>query len=122
MTPDLAPALAILRRDAPEVAAVYLFGSAAYGADRADSDIDLAIYAGRPLDRGRALDLQDVDLAVAPTILQARAIGDGPLVDARDADAAAVFEIRVMRDYQDLKARRSEIEADIVQRGRVYAG
>ena len=133
MTLDLAPALAILRREAPEIVGVYLFGSVADGTDRPDSDVDLAIYAGRPLARMRVLDLQGavadalrrdvdlVDLASAPTILQVQAIGEGRLVDASNPDAVALFEVRVMRDYYDLKARRAEIEADIVARGRVYA-
>jgi predicted nucleotidyltransferase len=133
MAVDLAPALAVLRREAPGIAAVYLFGSSAVGAERPDSDIDLAIYAGKALDRSKLFDLREalaqslgrdvdlVDLATAPTILQMQVIGEGRLVEARDADAAGFFEVRVMRDYQDLKERRAGIEADIVQRGRVYA-
>lgn len=134
MATDLAPALDILRRALPELAAVYLFGSAADGSERADSDIDLAVYSGRRVDRLQLIELQEqvaqtlgrdvdlVDLASAPTILQVQAIGEGKLIAAPDADAAAFFEVRVMRDYQDLKARRADLEADAVCRGRVYAG
>lgn len=134
MNIDLAPALEILRRELPELAGVYVFGSVADGAERADSDVDLAFLAGRGGDRRRVLDIQEriakalgrdvdlVDLAVAPTILQVQAIGEGHLIDAPDPDAVAFFEVRVFRDYQDLKARRAELEADIVQRGRVHAG
>jgi len=131
---NLAPALDILRREVPGLAATYLFGSAADDALRPDSDIDLAFYAGPGVSRAKTLELQHViantlgrdvdlvDLAVAPTILQVQAIGEGRLLDAPDVDAAALFEVRVLRDYQDLKARRAEIESDIAQRGRVYAG
>lgn len=133
MALDLSPALAILRREAPEIAGVYLFGSVADGTDRPNSDVDLAIYAGRPLARMRVLDLQGavadalrrdvdlVDLASASTILQVQAIGEGRLVYTSDPDAVGLFEVRVMRDYYELKARRADIEADIVARGRVYA-
>jgi uncharacterized protein len=134
MTVDLGPALEILNREIPDLVAIYLFGSAADDALRPDSDVDLAIYARAPIARPTLLDLQEalaralgrevdlVDLAVAPTILQVQAIGEGRAIDVRDSDAAGFFEIRVLRDYQDLKARRADIEADIVQRGRVYAG
>lgn len=133
MSVDLAPVLEILRRELPQLAAVYLFGSAANGLLRPDSDIDLALHAGAPIDRTHLLELQAtlakllhrdvdlVDLAEASTILQMQVIGEGRQVDAADPVAAAHFEVRVMREYQDLKARRAEIEADIVRRGRAYA-
>ncbi len=104
MAVDLAPALALLRREAAEIAALYLFGSAAAGAERPDSDVDL------------------VDLACAPARVQMQPIGEGRLIAAYDAHAAAFFEVRAMREHQDLKARRASIEAHIIQRGRVYAG
>lgn len=134
MALDLAPALEILRRETPGLAAVYLFGSAAQDALRPESDIDLAFVAMRRIDGAKRLDLQEaiakalgrdvdlVDLANAPTILQIEAIGGGRLVDEPNEEAAALFELRVLRDYQELKARRRDIENDVVERGRVYAG
>jgi hypothetical protein len=65
-------------------------------------------------------DVDLVDMAGASTIMQFQILADGALIDAPDPDATALFEVRIMRDYQDLKARRAEIEADIVARGRVY--
>lgn len=133
MALDLAPALDVLRAEISGLAGVYLFGSAASGVMRADSDVDLAVFAGGPIARGHLLEVQEkaaaalrrdvdlIDLAAAPTILQFEAIGEGRLIAAPDPDAAAFFEVRVLREYQDLKARRAEIEADIVERGRVYA-
>lgn len=132
MSLDLAPALELLRARVPGLVSVYLFGSHAAGLARADSDVDLAIFAGRPLPREQIVelsldlatllrrDVDLVDLGAANTILQMQAIGEGRLVEARDAYAAALFELRVMRDYQDLKQRRAAIEADIVRRGRVH--
>lgn len=133
MSLDLASALELLRREVSGLVSVYLFGSHASGAARADSDVDIALYAVRALPRERVIelsldlarilrrDVDLVDLAAAPTILQMQAIGEGKLIAAPDAYAAALFEVRVMRDYQDLKERRAEIEKDIVARGRVHA-
>ncbi len=130
---DLTPVLALLRREIPQLAGVYLFGSFAAGLARAESDIDLAIYAGRPLERRVVVGLQQqianilnrdvdlVDLAAASTILQCQAIDEGKLIDAPQPDETALFELRVIREYQDLKARRAATEADIVARGRVHA-
>ncbi|WP_325060415.1 nucleotidyltransferase domain-containing protein [Vitreimonas sp.] len=64
------PALEILRRESPQLAAVYLFGSCADGYDRSDSDIDLAFYAGRPIERGRVLELQEHDLAIVRAVIE----------------------------------------------------
>jgi predicted nucleotidyltransferase len=131
---ELAPAFEILRRETPGLAAVYLFGSAADGSARPDSDVDLAFFANGRIDRAKVLEMQEaianalgrdvdlVDLAQASTILQVQAIGEGRLVEAPDPDAAALFEVRVLRNYQELKARRADLEADAVRRGRVYAG
>lgn len=131
---ELSPALAVLRQKIPGLAGVYLFGSHASGDARADSDVDLAVYAGPPLARTllrhvqgqlsdvlkREVDL--VDLSAVPTILQVQVIDEGKLIDAPEPDATALFELRAIRDYQDLKERRAATEADIVRRGRVYAG
>jgi|CXWL01.1.fsa_nt_gi predicted nucleotidyltransferase len=129
---DLAPAFVLLRQQIPSLAGTYLFGSQAGGSARADSDVDLAVFAGQPLPREQVVELAHelgallrrdvdlVDLASAPTIMQFQIIAEGRLVDAREPDASALFELRVMREYQDLKERRAAIEADIVERGRVY--
>jgi predicted nucleotidyltransferase len=133
MQPDLSAALAILRREVPDLAAVYLFGSAATGTARVGSDVDLAFVAGRPVAHERLLDLRQllanslnqdvdlVDLAAANTILQIQVINEGRVIDTSDPDAAALFELRAIREYQDLKERRRGVEADIVARGRVHA-
>lgn len=130
---DMSSVLAILRREIPALAGVYLFGSHASGHARADSDVDLAIYAGPPLPRSLLVKVREelanalkqnvdlIDLSTAPTILQIQVIDEGRLIDAPDPDSTAFFEVRAIRDYQDLKERRAATEADIVRRGSVYA-
>jgi predicted nucleotidyltransferase len=133
MSLDLGPALEILRREIQGLAGVYLFGSHATGAERAGSDVDLAIFAGRALSQDKVLGVRErvsaallrevdlVDLAAASTILQMQVMQDGRLIAAPDAHRVGLFELRVLRDYRDLKTRRAGIEADIVRRGRVHA-
>lgn len=134
MAVELAPVLALLGRDIPDLAGVYLFGSEAQGVARPGSDVDLAVYAGRPVDAARLVEARQataallrrevdlVDLAAADTILQMQVLRDGKLLLAPDPYAVGLFELRVLRDYRDLKRRRVGIEADIVARGRVHAG
>lgn len=129
---ELSSTLSLLRQEIPGLAGVYLYGSHASGQARADSDVDLAVYAGPPLPRPllrrlrgqiadvlkREVDL--VDLSAVSTILQAQIIDEGKLIDAPDPDGTALFELRAIREYQDLKVRRAETEAAIAERGRVY--
>lgn len=134
MAVELAPVLALLGRDIPGLAGVYLFGSEAQGAARAGSDVDLALYAGRTVDAARLLEARHgaaallrrevdlVDLAAADTVLQMQVLRDGKLLLAPDPSAVGFFELRVLRDYRDLKRRRAGIEADIAARGWVNAG
>jgi len=133
MQPDLSAALAILRREIPDLAAVYLFGSQATDEARPDSDVDLAVLAGSPLAPTCLLNIQEtvanalmrdvdlIDLRAVSTVLQMQVIGAGQPIDAPQPGATAHFEVRVMGDYQALKANRAELEADIVRRGRVHA-
>jgi predicted nucleotidyltransferase len=133
MTIELAPAIKLLTELTPGLAGVYLFGSEAEASARLMSDVDIAIFAGRPLARAQVLDLQErvarllgrdvdlIDLAAADPIIQMQVLSHGRLVGAPDPRAVGFFELRVLRDYRDLKRRRAGIEADIVERGRVYA-
>lgn len=133
MQPDLAPALAMIRQDLPDLVGVYVFGSVAAGLARADSDVDLAVLCAAPLDATRLAELREklaaalrrdvdlIDLAAAPTVLQMQIVGEGRLIAAPDKTAAGLFELRVLRDYRDLKFRRAGIDADIIARGRVHA-
>lgn len=133
MQVDLAPVLQLFAGEVPDLAGVYLFGSYGAGTARAESDLDLALFAGRPIPRALLLELREqverltrrdvdlIDLAAADTVLQMQVIGEGRLLEALDPKSVGLFELRVLRDYRDLKRRRVGIDADIVARGRVHA-
>jgi predicted nucleotidyltransferase len=121
-TPDLPETLrAALATAAPEVVAVYLFGSRARGTARAGSDLDLALLLAAPPPstlRSVARDIEDVVeralripaeavvLNRAPADLVHRVLRDGILVLDRDRAARLRFEVRARNEYFDLAPMR----------------
>lgn len=100
------------------VQAVYLFGSAAGGTLRPDSDLDIAALLERPIDErmahelaqdlacalGRDVDL--IDLRRASTVLATQVVGSGRRIETADAGAAARFEYQTLAEYAYLNERR----------------
>ncbi len=130
---DLAPAIARIRQYLPDAVGAYVFGSAASGTMHAASDVDIAVLGRGPIDASTLQPLREriaadlarevdlIDLNAAPTVLQMQIVNEGRILDAADKTALGLFELRVLRDYRDLKRRRAGIDADIVARGRVHA-
>ena len=102
-----------------EIQAAYLFGSAATGRTRADSDVDVAVLLERPLgsrhlldyrlklmtDLGAALHRSDVEVVIlndAPPLLAHRILSKGQLVFERSASARVRFQVRIAALYADL--------------------
>jgi predicted nucleotidyltransferase len=100
------------------VAAVYLFGSAARGTARADSDIDVGVllietppatFDAQPYELeadlehrlGRPVDL--VVLNRAPVDLRTRVLRDGRLVLDREPSVRIQFEVRTRNEAFDLE-------------------
>ena len=98
---------------------LYLFGSAAEGRLRAESDIDLAFLAmsdARPLrvfDAAQALatvlhrDVDLVDLSEASTVMRAQVIGKGRRIHVADEYQANLFEAHALSDYARMQEERS---------------
>ena len=99
------------------LAAVYLFGSAARGSARPSSDVDLGILyqqappptlAGQPFNLAAELSAElgrTADVVVmnsAPVDLVKRILRDGVLVLERDRSARVAFEVRARNEYFDL--------------------
>lgn len=86
---DAAALAAVLRRALPEIRQAWLFGSLAAGTARADSDLDIAVEAAKPLTvaqrirlievlaacSGRPVDLVDLKIAGEPLLGQILAKG-----------------------------------------------
>jgi predicted nucleotidyltransferase len=104
-----------LRADS-SVWAAWIFGSAARGTLRAESDIDLAILRSAPpqtlnetafeledtLTRALGRRVQVVELASAPDDLTHRVMRDGILVLDRDRSARIAFEVAARNRYFDM--------------------
>jgi predicted nucleotidyltransferase len=117
----------------PAVLAAVLFGSAAAGRLRPESDLDLALLFAedRVPDAFAALELRavleqrvhrDVDLIVlnqASPILAFQAVKKGQLIACKDARAYQRYVVRLISEYADFKRIRRPIEEAIIQR-RIY--
>ena len=115
----------------PEVVAVYLFGSAARGARRKRSDIDIAILTrkggtSRSHGKGRslvdyvqtacdALGTDHVDVVLldrSPVVLRHEVFREGKLLLVRDPEALSRFRQESSREYLDtIPLRRTFEEA-----------
>ena len=114
---DLTP---IFRRR-KQIAAVYLFGSAATGKDRRNSDLDLAIISKRIITSRERLKIEtelsnrlrrDVDLVVfgqASPLLQHQILKYGRLVSENDPDERVRQEVRARSEYLDTRHLFREI-------------
>jgi uncharacterized protein len=111
---EIAQVFAARKEDA---AAVYLFGSAARRESRVDSDVDVAVLYGKPVEPGLAGlklalagDLEErlgrrVDLVVLdhqPPDLVHRVLRDGIIVLETNRSARIRFEVKARNEYFDL--------------------
>jgi uncharacterized protein len=100
-----------------DAAAVYLFGSVARGESRADSDVDIAVLYGKPVEPGLAGlrlalagDLEErlgrrVDLVVLdhqPPDLIHRVLRDGIIVLESNRSSRIRFEVKARNEYFDV--------------------
>jgi uncharacterized protein len=116
----------------PALRAAYLFGSAQHLDFNINSDIDIAVDVGRPLeaverfDAGLALaaklkwDVDLIDFRTANTVFRHRILTTGVRLFAIDPVAQDIYEAAVRTDYLDFVARRQPYLDDIRTRGRVY--
>lgn len=129
---DVSQVLHELHTVFPSLCAAYVFGSAARGQLRANSDIDLAIDVGRALSTAEcwnamqhlavrtARDVDLIDFRTASDVLKHQVLTTGRRLFARDEVAQASLEAAALSEYFDFVAQRAPLMQDIVERGRVY--
>jgi predicted nucleotidyltransferase len=112
---------------------IMLFGSAATGQMRADSDIDLAylndqdmpaydlFMLSQQLASVLGRDVHLVDLNQVTTVLQAQVIDKGKVILDREPNRRQEFFILVLKKYARLNEERAPILAKIKERGKVFA-
>lgn len=116
--PDSARITKLVQQELPQSRALWLFGSATRGDMQNDSDIDLAVTLPEPLDAQEKWELQirlgrqlgfDVDLldfARLPTIMQLQIIETGQLLFAKDPLATEMYNAFVRTEYLDIQRWR----------------
>ena len=95
---------------------IYIFGSYAKGENRADSDLDIAMYFDREVDGFVKLDIldklvgifnrEDIDLVIlneVDEVLKFQVIKYGKVVYMEDLVTKVTFEARVMSEYMDME-------------------
>jgi uncharacterized protein len=124
--------VAVLRERLPDLQALYRYGSAGGIYARPESDIDLALLAGRRLTVDETLELtaqlslitgQDVDLhdlQALPVTLRVQIVLDGVRLYAANIAAAEEYDSRTLSDYVRLNEERRGILQDIRRRGQIH--
>jgi predicted nucleotidyltransferase len=111
---------------------IYLYGSAAKGTMRKDSDVDIAFLSdtehsaydifmmaqGLAGVLGRDVDL--IDLKKASTVFKAQVVGTGKVIYCSDENRRMVFEMTSFKEYALLNEERQCILDKIKKRGTVY--
>ena len=121
-----------IRSEIPDVVAIYLFGSAAAGELRADSDIDLAVLPSTPLSAARlwslaqtlavsaGCDVDLINLQSASTVMRAQVVSTGKRLYCANEPLCSEFEGRVYADYSRLNEERRQLLDDVRERGHIY--
>jgi len=115
-----------------DIVLVFLFGSFVRGDITSFSDLDIAIYFTGPVDFYRINDLREdisemlgieVDIVVLNTaspVIRMQVLKKGTLLINKDQRAYNENFVTTVKEYDDLKRTRKEIEGKIL-RGRIYA-
>ena len=115
-----------------DIAFAFLFGSSARGEATALSDVDIAVYFTGDTDFYRISGLREnmsgllgaeADIVVlnnASPIMRMQVLKKGRLIVNQDRRSYNEFFMKTVKEYDDLKRTRREIE-DKILRGRIYA-
>ncbi|KIQ93231.1 MULTISPECIES: type VII toxin-antitoxin system MntA family adenylyltransferase antitoxin [Anoxybacillus] len=133
MTEQMEQIIVEMLKDAVSPYVIYLFGSAATGHVRPDSDIDIAFLSDkRSLDHYERFmlaqqsaerlqrDVDLIDLKQASTVFQAQIVSSGKVIYCADEQKKAEYEWRILKMYAKLNEERAEILRNIAESGSVY--
>ena len=116
----------------PDLIAIYLFGSSASETQNIESDIDLAIFPVKKLDKVELwmtsqqlagilkCDVDLVDLRNASTVMRMQIISSSKCFYESNRFQREIFEDYVFSSYARLNEERKEIIKDIETKGTVY--
>ncbi len=111
---------------------IVVFGSAAKGSLKADSDIDVGFYSDATFCNnvlfeisgelaamlGKDIDL--IDIKKASTVFRFQILSTGKIVYSKNEEITKTFKIMVFKDYCKLNEERKEIIGKVMERGAVY--
>ncbi|AST07453.1 DNA polymerase subunit beta [Anoxybacillus flavithermus] len=120
-------------KDAVSPSIIYLFGSAATGHIRHDSDIDIAFLSDKQslnhyerfmlaqqLAERLQRDVDLIDLKQASTVFQAQIVSSGKIIYCANERKKEAYEWKVLKMYAKLNEERAEILRNIAESGSVY--
>ena len=124
----------LIRKNTPDVIAIYLFGSFAKGEETTHSDVDLAVLLPHPIEVQTRFKIQeklsilvqrDVDLVFlfeASPILAMQVLKNGKILDVSNEHEHQLYSTKTMCMYQDFKFFRARMEQDLLNRLGKYHG
>jgi uncharacterized protein len=120
----------LFAQDIESLVALWIYGSAARGELRRDSDVDLAFLATRTLDAYEVFlaaqelatrlhrDVDLVDLSRVGTILRSQVVVHGRRIYTANESNAARFEMYTLSDYARLNEERRDVVDAFMERYR----
>lgn len=111
---------------------IVIFGSAAKGMLREDSDVDIAFLSDESYSEyevfnisqelgailGRDIDL--IDIKKASTVFKVQILGNGKIIYSKDDIKTKTFHMEAYREYCMLNEDRKEILDKVRERGAIY--